>query len=86
MDWSVNNMDRLYELYQQHFHRLHTDVTAANQSHGSSHPEKTWMELLGRDEFERLVKNPPDEPELVDRWLRRIIRGHEHEFPNLQVA
>ena len=86
MDWSRANMDRLYELYEQHFHELRSFVISANRSHGSSQPEKTWMVLISRDEFERLLRSPTDEPEIANRWLRRIIRGHEHEFPNLQVA
>jgi hypothetical protein len=78
-------MDRLYGLYQQHFRRLRATVIAANRSLGSSQPEKTWMELIGREEFERLLRAPRD-PDVANRWLRRIVRGHEHEFPNLQVA
>ena len=86
MDWAQLDMDRLYELYQQHFYELRAAVTSANRSHGSLQPEKTWMELLSRDEFETLLQNPTDEPEVAIRWVRRIIRGHEHDFPNMQVA
>ena len=85
MDWSPRETDRLYELYKQHFHDLRSIVVTANRLHGSSHPEKTWMELIGRDAFEHLLNNP-DEPEITKRWVRRIIRGYEREFPNLQVA
>jgi hypothetical protein len=85
MDWSPSEMDRLYELYQQHFHDLRSAVTSANRLHGSSQPEETWMELISREDFERLLNNP-DEPEVANRWVRRLIRGHEREFPNLQVA
>ena len=85
MDCSPHEMDRLYELYQQHFHDLRSVVTSANHLHGSPQPEKTWMELISREEFERLLNNA-DEPEVAKRWVRRIIRGHEREFPNLQVA
>jgi hypothetical protein len=85
MDWSPREMERLYELYEQHFHDLRSVVTSANHTHGSSEPGKTWMELISREEFERLVKNP-DESEVAKRWVRRIIRGHECEFPSLQVA
>lgn len=85
MDWSPREMDRLYELYQQHFHSLRSEVVAANRAHRSSQPEKTWMELLTRDEFERLLNNPA-EPEVAESWVRRIIRGHEDEFPSLRVA
>ena len=85
MDWSPRELERLYELYQQHFHDLRSVVTSANRVHGSTQPEKTWMELMRRDEFERLLNNP-DEPEVAKRWVRRIIRGQEREFPNLRVA
>jgi len=85
MDWSPREMDRLYELYKQHFHELRLAVIAVNRDLGSTQPEKTWMELLGRDEFERLLTDPAD-PEVAERWVRRITRGHEGEFPNRQVA
>jgi hypothetical protein len=85
MDWSPRELERLYELYQKHFHDLRSAVTSANRVHGSTQPEKTWMKLMGRDEFERLL-NDPNEAEVAQRWVRRIIRGHEREFPNLQVA
>jgi hypothetical protein len=78
-------MERLYELYRQHFSELRSVVTTANRLHGSSHPEKTWMELLSLEEFERLLENPK-EPDVAKRWVRRLIRGREREFPNLQVA
>ena len=86
MDWSQGSMDRLYELYQQHFQELRSVVVSANRSHGSSHPDKSWMEVISRDEFERLLSTPTDEPEIANRWVRRIIRGHEHDFPNLEAA
>jgi hypothetical protein len=86
MDWSDFDMDALYELYQQHFHQLRADVIQVNRSLGSTRPEKTWMELLSRAEFETLITAPTDEPEVTQRWVRCIIRGHEHEFPALQVA
>ena len=44
------------------------------------------MELLSRPEFETLITGPTDEPEVVRLWVRRLIRGHEHEFPELRVA
>jgi hypothetical protein len=43
------------------------------------------MTLMGREEFEQLLNNP-SEAEVAKRWVKRIIRGHEREFPNLQVA
>lgn len=86
MDGVVAGMDRLYELYQQHFARLRVDVIDINRSFGSTQPEKTWMELLSRVEFEALITAPTAEPEVIRRWVRRLIHGHEHEFPELRVA
>jgi len=86
MDWSEIDMDRLYELYRQHFYQLRRDVIRVNRSLGSTQPEKTWMELLSREEFETLITAPTDEPEVAQRWMRRITRGHEHEFPQLRAA
>jgi len=86
MDWSRIDMSRLYELYKQNFAELRADVIRANRSLGSKRPEKTWMELLSRSDFERLVRRSTDEPEVVHRWLLTIISGHEEEFPELRVA
>jgi hypothetical protein len=86
MDGAVLDMDRLYELYQQHFAQLRADIIETNRSLGSTQPEKTWMELLSRAEFETLITAPADEPEVVQRWVRRLVHGHEHEFPGLRVA
>ncbi|NLF67842.1 MAG: hypothetical protein GX575_02180 [Candidatus Anammoximicrobium sp.] len=86
MDGLMAGMDRLYELYQGHFRELRADVIAVNRSLGSTWPEKTWMELLSRTDFERLITAPTDDPKVIQRWVRRLIRGHEHEFPELQVA
>ena len=87
MDWSPREMDRLYELYQQHFGQLRADVIAVNRSLGSRQPEKTWTEpLLNRAEFESLILGPSDEPEKIRRFLERLIRGHEQEFADLRVA
>ena len=86
MDELIGRMDRLYELYKEHFGQLRADVIEANRSLGSRRPEKTWMQLLSQTEFESLVTAPTEEPEVIQRWLRRLIRGHEHEFPDLRVA
>jgi hypothetical protein len=86
MDWSEWNMDRLYELYRQHFNQLRKDVVQVNSSLGSTRPAKTWMEELTDTEFKTLVTAPTHEPGVVRRWLKCIIRGHEHEFPELRVA
>lgn len=86
MDATKVDMDRLYELYRVHYTRLRADVSGVNRSLGSTQPTKTWMQLLNRSEFESLVAAPSDEPEVVERMIRRIVRGHEQEFPGLRVA
>ena len=86
MEGKVESMDRLYELYKQHFSQMRVDVIAVNRSLGSTQPEKTWMELLSRSEFEALITAPTNDSEVARRWVRRLIHGHEHEFPELRVA
>lgn len=85
MDWPPSGMDRLYELYQQDFHQLRAAVIDANRSHGSQNPEKTWMELLTRDQFGQLLTDPKD-PAVAERWIKELVGGHEDEFPGLLVA
>jgi len=86
MESVVGRIERLYELYRQHYLRLRSDVIAANQSLGSANPEKTWMTMLSRTEFEAILTAPADDSDMLKRWVRRLIRGHEHEFPELRVA
>ena len=86
MDALIPEMDRLYELYRKHFADLRADVIDVNRSLGLTQPEKTWIELLSRTEFERLITAATDEPGVIQRWVQRLIRGHEHEFPELRVA
>jgi len=86
MDWSSTDLDRLYELYKNHFHQLRASVISANKTLGSGNPEKTRMQLMTKMEFERILTSKTDEPEVAVRWVKRIISGHEHEFPNLRVA
>ncbi len=86
MEWTANQMTRLYELYRQHIERLRADVTETNRSLGSSNPEKTGVPDLSRAEFESLLKNASRDPEARRLWIRRIIRGHEQEFPELESA
>ncbi len=83
MEWTAKRMDRLYELYERHIDRLRTDVIEANRSLGSSQPQRTHLDRLGRSEFETLLQQPTDDSEVARSWVRRIIRGHEHEFPEL---
>jgi hypothetical protein len=84
MEWTAERVSRLYELYERHIDRLRTDVVKANRSLGSTEPEKTNLEILNRAEFEALLRRPTDDPEVTRLWVRRIIRGHEQEFPELE--
>ena len=84
MEWKPDRMDRLYELYQQHISRLRAAVIETNRSLGSPHPEQTKLECLPRAEVERLLTGASDDPEVTRLWLRRVLRGHEHEFPDLE--
>ena len=86
MDWSNTDLDRLYELYKDHFHQLRATVIAANTSLGSGNPEKTRMQLMTKVEFEQILTTNDDEPEVAARWVKCIISGHEDEFPSLRVA
>ena len=86
MEAAVSGMDRLYECYQKHFWQLRADVIEVNRSLGSRQPEKTWMEPLSRSDFESRITAPTDEPEVVQRWVRCLVRGHESDFPELRVA
>ena len=86
MDWSSTDLDRLYELYRNHFHQLRASVISANTTLGSGNPEKTRMQLMTKAEFGQVLTSKTEEPEVAERWVKRIISGHEHEFPNLRVA
>lgn len=83
MQWTAKHMDRLHEFYGRYIDGLRADIVEANRSLGSSRPEHTHLEHLGRHEFETLLHQPTDDPEVARMWVRRIIRGHEHEFPGL---
>lgn len=83
MAWTAETIDRIYELYGQHIHQLHLEVTSVNRSLGSTNPEKTALKCLPRAEFEALLKGSTDDPEVTRLWVQRIIQGHEHEFPEL---
>jgi hypothetical protein len=86
MKWTAEQLDRLYELYQQHIERLRADVIKSNRSLGSRNPEKTALKCSSREEFAARVTRETDDPEVVQLWIRRIIRGHEHEFPALAAV
>jgi hypothetical protein len=83
MEWTVEDINRLYALYERYFERLRTDIIATNRSLGSSTPEKTGLERLTRRQFESLLVKNQDEPEASRAWLRRITLGYETEFPGL---
>jgi hypothetical protein len=86
MEWTVKIMDRLHELHGQHVDRLRAELSAANRLLGSAMPERTGLKHLTRDEFEVLLRQPTNDPEVTRLWIRRIIRGHEDEFPELAGA
>jgi hypothetical protein len=85
-NWNSEMIKRLYKLYQQHDRQLRKDVAASNRSLGSANPEKTNLKQLTLPEFEAILKNQAKDDEVVSMWVRRIIRGHENEFPSLQAA
>jgi hypothetical protein len=85
MAWTAGALNRLYELHKDYIERLRSDVIEANRSLGS-HPEKTALHCLSRSEFVAILERPANKPEIRSKWLRRIVRGHEHEFPELTVA
>jgi hypothetical protein len=86
MQWTAETIRRLYELYERHDDSLRRDVAAANRSLGSPNPERTKLEQLTPAQFEAILTDPACDREAVSLWLRRIVRGHEHEFPALQAA
>ena len=86
MEWTAERLDRLYELYQRHTERLRADVINSNRSLGSSRPEHTALKCLSRSEFEARLNRRSDDPEVIQLWIRRIIRGHEDEFPQLPLV
>ena len=86
MDVGKIDKDRLYDLYTRYHARLRADVVYVNRSLGSATPEKTWLEMLERPMFDLLVDGSAIEPDVVHRFILRIVRGHEQEFPELRVA
>ncbi len=86
MDVGQLDRDRLYDLYTLYHARLRADVVRVNRSLGSATPEKTAFEMPYRPTFDSLVDTSSNEPEVVHRFILRIVRGHEQEFPELRVA
>ncbi len=85
-NWNSASVRRLYELYLQHDRRLRGKVAATNRSLGSPHPNKIKLDRLTQTEFEAILRDPKADPETNRLWVRRIIRGHEQEFPTLRAA
>ena len=44
---------------------------------------KTNLRRLSRAELESFLTRPAKNPEPTRLWVKRIIRGHEHEFPEI---
>lgn len=82
----IKNVDRLYVLYTQFIEDLRESVGCADEALGTPNPSMTKPEPLTRAEFETLMGNLANDPEAANAWLRRILRGHEHEFSELEVA
>jgi hypothetical protein len=83
MEWTDEIVDRLYVLHQKHIDALRADVVQTNRSLGSSTPERTNLERLGRNEFQDVLTRPCDDRDVTRLWVRRMIAGHEHTFPEL---
>ena len=87
MAFSPEQTDTLHGLYISHVARLKSDVIEVNRSLGSSHPEKTGIEPLSREDFSQRVKSGIAEgSEAVQLWIKRILHGHEQEHPDLVTA
>lgn len=86
MEWTADTMTRLYDLYEDHIERLRNDVAAVNRSLGSQKPECDRPRCLTRLEFEAILTDRSDDPVVTQLWIRRIISGHEAEFPTLDLS
>jgi hypothetical protein len=84
--WNGDSMDRLYGLYERYIEDVKRDIRTANVELGSANPERVSLQALSRDEFEIALSDPARDREATSLWLRRIVRGHEQEFPFLQAA
>ncbi len=85
-EWTAQSVDRLFELYEREFESLRQDVTEANVALGSPNPSLTRLPQLTRLQFEAVLTDPSHDEEAIRLWIRRIVRGHEHEFPGLLAA
>ena len=86
MEWNAAQIGRMYTLYEAHVGRLRAEVNAVNATLGFPKQESCKLELLTLDEFRAVLQNPGTDREIVDRWVKRILRGHESEFSVLQAA
>jgi hypothetical protein len=85
-EWTADRIARLYELHKRYVDALRRDVIEVNRSLGSPKPEKTGLTYLTRAQFRSLLNGRSGNREIVRLWVRRIIRGNEHEFPDFQAA
>jgi hypothetical protein len=79
-NWTPKSMERLYELYEQHFEHLHQIAEVTNLSLGSPNPNSTRLERLTRSQFEAVCNGATSDRKVIELWIRRIIRDHENEF------
>jgi hypothetical protein len=86
LEWNAEAIAKLYQLHKRYVAALRRDVIEVNRSLGSSNPTKSDLVCLTRAQFESLVKGHGSDSENVQLWIRRMIRGNEHEFPELQAA
>lgn len=86
MNWSQMDIDRLYKLYVERMRALQAEVTQTNLALGSAKPSETKLEMLSRTEFEEHVRPPHRDERAAQSWLRRIVRGNEGEFPDLELT
>ncbi len=61
-------------------------LAQANQTLGSQEPNAVKLTVLDLAEFESLILQPSDEPEVLRSWLRQIVRGRDQEFSELLTA
>ena len=86
MEWTEEAIARLYRLHTRMIDSLREDVAGVNRSLGSLNATEDKLPRLTLAEFSAMLRRGDEEPEIVQLWVRRIARGHEEEFPELQAA
>jgi len=86
MEWTQDAIARLYRLHARMTDSLRDDVAAVNRSLGSLNPAEDKLPRLTLAEFTAMLRRSDDHPEIVEMWVRRIVRGNEDEFPELRAA